>query len=469
MPGSDNVIVVGGGICGLACAYRLRGLGVPATVFEQGDRVGGVIGTVEQNGFLFEKGPQSFLGTETISGLIRELGIESELLKADPRAPRYVLLKKKLRAVPMNPAALLTSPLLGGGSRWKLVAEGLGHSRPAGMDESVAAFVRRKFGHEILEYLVTPFVSGVYAGDPELLSVKSAFPSLAEWEEKYGSVIRGAIKSRPKNQSRPALCSFQRGLSTLTEGLAQKIGEGVRGRTRVDCVRRNGEGSAARFELQVSAEGTTSTASAAAVVFATPAYATGRALRTLSERLSKNLSGIAYAPVAVVALGYERRQAGNPLEGFGCLVPRSEGLQILGTVWSSSLFAGRAPLGKVALTSFAGGATNPAIVEKPPDKITEIVEGDVGRMLNIGGAPVERAVWRHERALPQYNLGHAELLREAAEELKQLPGVFLSGNYLEGPSLGNCVEQAFRTADAVKAFLTAEGKVPAVRSPARKT
>ena len=156
-----------------------------------------MIGTVETDGFLFESGPQSFQGTEALLDLIRELGIEGELCKADPKAPRFVLRHGKLQKVPMSPQALLTSSLLAPGSRWKVISEPLRRTKPPNEEESVANFVRRKFGHEILEYLVAPFVSGVYAGDPEKLSLRAAFPSLEEWEREYGSVLRGAMKSRP--------------------------------------------------------------------------------------------------------------------------------------------------------------------------------------------------------------------------------------------------------------------------------
>src|SRR5271167_3156111 len=228
-----SAVVIGGGISGLACAYRLRQLGVDATLLEASDRLGGLVGTVERNGFLFESGPQSFLDTPVLIGLIRELGIEGELLKADSHAPRYILRHGRLHKVPMSPQAMLTSSLLGAGSRWRIFSEPLRRTRPPGGDESIADFVRRKFGHEILEYLVAPFVSGVYAGDPEKLSLRAAFPSLEEWERKYGSILRGAIKSRSakgpaEEKGPPPLCSFRKGLGALTQALAQELSASVR-------------------------------------------------------------------------------------------------------------------------------------------------------------------------------------------------------------------------------------------------
>lgn len=176
MPNNNSVAVIGGGISGLSCAWRLQKLGIPVTLLEGEEHAGGLIGTVKQNGFLFESGPQSFQATDILFDLIRQLGIEGELCEANPRAPRYVLRHGKMQKVPMSPQGILTSSLLSAGSRWKVVSEPLHRTRPPSEEESVAAFVRRKFGHEILEYLVSPFVSGVYAGDPEKLSLRAAFP-----------------------------------------------------------------------------------------------------------------------------------------------------------------------------------------------------------------------------------------------------------------------------------------------------
>src|SRR5580704_12422254 len=192
-----QVIVIGAGVSGLACAYRLKQLGIPVILLEASACVGGLVGSVQKDGFLFESGPQSFQGAEPLLELIREVGIEGELQRADPRAPRFIYLRGKLQKIPMTPQALVASSLLGLKSRAKIVSEPFRRTKPPTEEESVADFVRRKFGHEILEYLVAPFVSGVYAGDPEKLSLKAAFPTLDEWERQYGSVLRGAMKSRP--------------------------------------------------------------------------------------------------------------------------------------------------------------------------------------------------------------------------------------------------------------------------------
>ncbi len=451
MSESKQVIVIGAGISGLACAYRLKRLGLRVILLEASARVGGLVGSVRKDGFLFESGPQSFQGTEPLLELIREVGIEGELQRADPRAPRFIYLHGKLQKIPMTPQALMASSLLGLKSRAKIASEPFKRTKPPTKEESVADFVRRKFGHEILEYLVAPFVSGVYAGDPEKLSLKAAFPTLEEWEREYGSVLRGAMKSRPqkeKGSGHPPLCSFKEGAEALADAIGGKLGEAVRLDAKIVSVARS-----ANYQVCVECAGRKEMLEAAAVVISTPAYAAAHLVAQLSSPLTHMLSGVAYAPVAVVACGYYDRQIAEKLDGFGFLVPRSEKVRTLGTVWNSSLFAGRAPAGSVAITSFIGGATDPKIVERSEDEIAAIVQDENARILQISGSPVASAVWKYPKALPQYNLGHGHVVEAIRDGERANPGLFFCGNYLEGPSLGKCVETANQTAFAIQRYL----------------
>jgi len=450
-----QAIVIGAGISGLACAYRLKRLGIGVTLLEAQERAGGLIGTVKKDGFLFESGPQSFQGTDALLNLIRELEIEGELQQADPRAPRYILRAGRLQKIPMSPQGLLASSLLNAGSRWKIASEPFRRTAPPNKEESVADFVRRKFGHEILEYLVAPFVSGVYAGDPEKLSLRAAFPTLEEWERQHGSVVRGAMKSRPAKGERkgpPPLCSFRSGLVSLIQALRQNLSEAVQDGAAVDGIKRT-TSRENQYEVRFTRNGASKTISASAVVIATPAYTASHLVGAMSASMSQALSGIAYAHVAVVAAGYHVQQIGLPLDGFGFLVPRSEKIRTLGTVWNSSLFAGRAPEGFAVLTSFIGGATDLEIVEKSDSEIAAIVSAENARILGIEGPSVAQAVWKYAKALPQYNLGHGHLIESARDAERALPGLFLAGNYLEGPAIGKCVEQGFRTAESAGAYL----------------
>jgi oxygen-dependent protoporphyrinogen oxidase len=451
-------MVIGGGISGLACAYHLQQAGIPVRVLDAGVRPGGVISTQEQDGFRFELGPQSFLSTEPLLKLIDALGLKNELLYADPRAPRYILSHGKLVPAPLAPPSLLATPLFSPRTKWRLATEMFHRTNPPSTDESIAAFVRRKFGDELLDRLIAPFVSGIYAGDPEKLSLRASFPKLNEFETKYGSVLRGAMKSRPaKGTPRPGLCSFREGMETLPRAMDDRLGEALLSETIVVGVRHGKANGNSSFEVDVIRNGHRESLLASAVIMAAPVNAASEILKGVSDKFVVPFARIEYAPIAIVAAGYRCDQVRDAGNGFGFLVPRSEGLRVLGTVWNSSLFPGRAPENMACFTSFAGGATDPTLCGMTEDEIAELICGEVGRVLGITGPPVTRLVHRYARALPQYNLGHSETVSALGAAASSVPGLFLAGNYLSGPSIGSCVEQANQTADAVRVYLASIG------------
>lgn len=452
MNASRQVIVVGAGISGLACALRLHSLGIKVRVLEAAPRPGGVVETIERNGFLLESGPQSVQMTPDLREFARAAGCEGDIIEADPRTPRFILLDGNLIPAPMSPPELLTTSLLGTRSKMRLLTEPMRRTKAPDGDESLADFVRRKFGTEILDHLAGPFASGVFAGDPELMSLRSSFPALAVWEHEYGSILRGAIKSRKeKKGERPTLASFKRGMTSLISAAVNALEPSIAFNMRAEAIARPGNSA---WTVRFAGHGQSAELHADTLVMATPAYEAARLLASLSSQLAGALGAIPYAPVAVVAEGFRREFVGHELNGFGFLVPRKEGLRTLGTIWNSSLFPGRAPEGMVLMTSFVGGATDPKTVSQDPGYIANEVRDEIGRVLQIIGPPIERQVWRHTRALPQYNLGHSQRVKVIREELTHLPGIFLSGNYLEGPSFGSCVSQGNRAADAVRDFLT---------------
>jgi len=451
-------IVIGGGISGLACSFHLQQAGIPVRLLEADERPGGVIATEELDGFRFELGPQSFLSTEPLLKLIDALSLKNELLHADPRAPRYILFRGKLVPAPLAPPSLLATPLLGAGTKYRLVTEMFRRTVPPPNDESIAAFVRRKFGDELLDRLVAPFVSGVYAGDPEKLSLRASFPKLHEFEMKYGSVLRGAMKSRPaKGAPRPGLCSFREGMETLPRALAARLGDALLTETSVTAARHGKANGNSSFEVDVTRGSHRETLLASALIMAAPLNAASEILKEVSDKFAAPFARIQYAPIAVVAAAYRRDQMRHPANGFGFLVPRSERRRVLGTVWNSSLFPGRAPEDMTSFTSFAGGATDPELFSKSDDEIAEIICGEVGQILGITGPPVTYLVNRYVRALPQYNLGHTDTVLELSAAASVIPGLFLAGNYLSGPSIGSCVEQANQTAEAVRVYLASIG------------
>jgi oxygen-dependent protoporphyrinogen oxidase len=339
------------------------------------------------------------------------------------------------------------------------LSEPFRRSQPPESDESIAEFVRRKFGDELLENLVGPLVSGVYAGDPQKLSLRSAFPLAYQWEKDYGSVLRGAMKSRPAGgKPRPSLCSFRDSVATLIRTLGETLGAEIHCGASVESMRRLPVNGKSQFELHVWGQAAAQTLTADAIVVATPARATAKILQQASAAFGEHLGKIEYAPVAVVATGYRKDQLARPINGFGFLVARAERRRVLGTVWNSSLFPGRAPEGTLLLTSFVGGATDPEICQWGEERIANTVTQELVEILGISGPPVLRVVYRHSQALPQYNLGHAQTIEAVRALCHNVPGLFLTGNYLEGVSIGSCVEQALRTAESVRKYLgTAEG------------
>jgi len=450
----STALVVGGGISGLVCAYSLRKAGVEALLLEASARPGGVIRSERRDGFLLEWGPQTFAGTAPLRQLCRELGIEGELLEAPRKAPRFVLTGGVLREVPLSPPAFFASSLFSAGTKWSILRDVFGTSHPPEQDESIAAFVRRKFSAELLEKLVGPFVSGIYAGDPEQLSLRGAFPQLHEAEKSAGSVIRGMIRSAKTTNApreRPALLTFREGNETLTRRLAENLGDALRCSAEVIAIQRRTKGSVEGYEVCLSAAGRDETLEVDHLIVAAPTNAAAELLRQIGAGFEDALQGIPYAPVAVVSLGYRKNAVGNALDGFGFLVPRSAGLEILGSVWNSSLFPGRAPEGHALLTSFVGGTTNPQTVARSAGELSSLVHREIAPLLDVKEAPVFSNVEIYQRAIPQYNLGHGERLAALEALRAKYPGLWLVGNYLRGPAIGACVEQALAVAREISA------------------
>jgi len=463
-----QTLVIGGGIAGLACAFRLKQLGIPVRLIECGPRPGGVIASLRQDNFLFELGPQSFLTSPALLETLSVLDLDSELIRANPKAPRFIYSGGRLQPVPMSPSALLTTSLLSWRTKLRLLSEPFRRSKPPPGDESLAAFVRRKFGNDLLENVAGPFASGIYAGDPEQLSLRAAFPQVHQWELEFGSVVKGAMLPRlPKLREGHArlpsryfgireLCSFRSGMGAFPEAFARHLGDALHLGVAAETVRAAKVNGHSGLEVRVIDHRRNQSLACDAVVLATPAATTSRILAGLSANLADQLQAIPYAPVAVVGVAYQRGQVSHGLDGFGFLVPLPklrDGLPVLGTVWNSSLFPGRTPEGHVLLTSFLGGAAAPEWAGRNDVELTAAVEATLARVLGVRGTPVARNIQRHPHALPQYNLGHSTRLATLQAELARLPGVFLAGNFLEGPSIANTLEQAFRTADSVQRYL----------------
>ena len=436
----------------MTCAYALKKSGQNVLVLEASARPGGYIDTVEENGFLFELGPQSFSGTEPLFKLCNELGILDQLAEAPHGAPRYIVIDAKFVPVPLSPSAFFASSLLSWKTKFSIIADVFRTSAPPDKDESVATFVRAKFTPELLDRLVGPFVSGIYAGDPEKLSLRAAFPKIYEAEKISGSIIRGSIrvarsKTVTQQTRRPGLYSFQKGNATLTRSLADFLGTAIRYNANVEQeIRREGD----TFVLTIEGKNGSEEIRAEKLVLATPTGVNADLLRFIAPAATFPSFDIEYAPIAVVSHGYHRDQVGTGLRGFGFLVPSSEKMRTLGTVWNSSLFAGRTPANHVLMTSFIGGACKSNRERLSEAESVEIVRREVGDLLRISGSPVIERVTDYGSAIPQYNTGHIQRLQTIREATAKVPGLWLTGNYWKGPSIGTCIEHALAVAEEVR-------------------
>ena len=440
-----DAIVIGGGVSGLAAGFHLARAGVAVTLLEGTERLGGVLETRREGEWLAELGPNTVAERAPLAKLIEAAGLAGERLPASPAASRrYLWRRGALHALPQSPPQLLTSPLLSWRGKATLAREPWAPAASTEREESVAEFVRRRFGAEALEVFAAPFVSGIFAGDPERLSMRWTLPRVLAFEQAHGSVLRGARAARRAGATglRQPVVSFRGGLATLTEKLASEIPDVRRG-ARVDAVRRDGDG--------FLVESTAGAFAARNVVIAVPAPQTACLLFPASEGKSAGLAELPYAPVAVVALGYPRAAIAHPLDGFGFLAAPSSGLRLLGCLFSSTLFADRTPPGHVLLTCFLGGRTAPDLVQLDDAELTRIAAEDVARTLGARGAPVFAAIRKTQRAIPQYELGHHRFLDLAADLERTPPGLHLAGNWLHGAGVADCVERGAAVASAIAA------------------
>lgn len=454
MASSPLTVIVGAGISGLTCAYSLQKAGHNVLLLEAGARPGGVIQSVSEDGYLFELGPQSFSSTPALDQLCDDLGLATRLIEAPRASPRFVLVDRRLVAVPMSPSNFLGSGLLSWKTKLTILTEALRTTHPPQSEESLAAFTRRKFSAELLDRLVGPFVSGIYAGDPEQISLRAAFPKIHEAEQVSGSIVRGMFRnasskkvSATANRSRrPSPISFGDGNETLVSTLADKLGSRLRCNAAVASIAKTENHFTVRTQGRIKSEDL----QCDHLVLATPTSAAVSLLGQVAPEAALPLHDITYAPVAVVSLAYRRNQVRHPLEGFGFLIPRSAGVRTLGTVWNSSQFPNRAPKDYVLLTSFIGGATDPDSVNLSDPALSAAVHREISGILGITGQPVKERVTAYRSAIPQYNLGHTERLQKIGEAIRRVPGLWLTGNYLQGPAVGSCIEHALSVAEQVR-------------------
>lgn len=448
-----RVVIVGGGISGLALAYRLEQCvpDVEAIVLEQGERLGGTIGTEQRHGFQVEIGPNGFLDNKPFAlTLCRQLGLGEHLVSTSEaaRRNRYLFLDGRLHLLPNSLASFLTSDVLSWRTRVLLLAECFRPRRQSGGDESLDAFVRRRVGRELAETLADAFVTGIHAGDPTLLSVQAAFPRLAELEREYGSVLRGLTASARRRRAEAAargepppasgrMWSFREGLSLLIDTLRARLRFAPLTGVHVRTVRRMANNGGWR----VQSDGRDGW-DADAVALACPAFEQARMLADEDAELATAIDAIPYNRVAVVALGYRAADVPGRLDGFGYLSPQRQRRDVLGVQWCSSIFPERAPPGLVLLRAMCGGWNRPEMLDWDEERLRNAVRKELRCTMGIQAAPVLHHIIRWPRAIPQYHLGHLQRLAWIDGRLARHPGLFLGGNAYRGVAVNDCIEQA---------------------------
>jgi len=444
-----RVAIIGGGITGLTAAFRLQQQGIPATLFEATNRVGGVIQTVRDGEYLAECGPNTILETSPLIGeMIADLGLEGRRIYSSEQAEnRYIVRNKRPVSLPNSPLSFLATSLFSLRAKARLMAEPFIRRTPADEEESLAKFVRRRIGSEFLDYAINPFVAGVYAGSPETLSVREAFPKLHALEQRYGSLILGQIlggRARKReggvSKKNALKFSFDQGLGTLTDTLGQRLKKQIRTDQAIREINRQNDSWSLGQAEEYSG-----------VLLALPAFRMAELQLTCeSKPVSLAMLGdIHYAPVASVVLGFYRQDVEHSLDGFGALNPEVEQLHSLGTIFSSSLFPGRAPLGQVLLTSYIGGLRAPHLVSKTPDELCELVMADLKTVLGVNGESTYRHVFIHRRAIPQYDIGYGRFKTFMNDLEKSVSGLFFAGHCCDGVSLMDSIASGHEAAGRI--------------------
>ena len=478
--GPRSVAVVGAGITGLVAAWELRRRGVNVVLYEASGHAGGAIRTTHADGFLAEHGPNSFVTSPAVESLLQQLHLEEDVVQANPGAKRrYVLRDGRLVPFPLTPSSMLGTSLLSLRAKLRVLLEPLVRTRRQEGDESVASFVRRRLGHEVLDYAVDPFISGIFAGDPETLSMAHAFPRVAALERRFGSLSKGLMMQRRSlaggesdggadsmpgdtkghlmSSAAPVparLISFVDGMQTLTDTLEASLA----GTLRLGCPVRLVHRQEARWLVDAGQDGASRSRLVDAVVMATPAHVLAAMELPASMRAcAAPIERVEYPSVSTLTLGFRRQDVAHPLDGFGVLIPAAERRSLLGALFSSSLFPSRSPDDCVTITCFVGGARQADRAREDADLLVERVLVDLRQLLGVRGEPVfaKHVFW--PRAIPQYTVGYQAVKDAADATERQNPGLYLAGNYRNGVSVGDCIASGQQVAERVVAYLARAG------------
>ncbi len=446
---SARIVIVGGGISGLTAAHRLKQSGLDVTLLEREDTVGGKARTSSADGLSFDWGPNGFLANapDTLE-LVKDLGLETELLAAADAAKDRFVWRGALVKLPGTPPAALITPLLSPLEKLRALREWFVPALREPRPESVYDFAARRFGRAVAERLILPMVTGITAGDARTTSLDALFPRMRAMEQTKGSLLRaliGAQRQVRKSGVKPAparLTSFKAGgIQRLPDRLREVLGPSVRTGVTAKGLERFG----GRYHVQTSA----GALEADAVILGTPAFTSAKLIEGLEPTLSEELRGIPYASVRVFGLAYRQQDVQANLEGFGFLSTRGTGVRSLGCLYTSTLFPPQTSDGLVFLRVIAGGSLDPEFAHFSDEDAFALVERDLQTSLGITARPVSRQHARWDDGIPQYDLDHPSRLVRIEAKLQKLPGLHLIGNAYRGVGVNDCIREATRTARRV--------------------
>ena len=457
-----SIAVIGGGISGLSAGFFIKqkfGPRAALTIYERDSRLGGTIGTTREEGYLADWGPNGFLDREPLTlEFIKQIGLQEKLLPSNEKSEkRFIYRKGKLWEISANPIEFLSSGLLSLRGKLRIAGEYFVRVRTSGEDESIFNFVARRIGREAAETLIDPMVSGIYGGDPEMLSLGACFPVMEKMEKEYGGLIKAMIKKKRESKGKAAgpagpsghLTSFRGGLLTLVERLEALLREDIRQGDEVRSIVHTSNG---QWRV-VSAGGN---ADYDRIIIATPSNNAAKILEEQTPATAGLLNQIPYSNLAVVCHGYKIADIGRPIDGFGFLVPHNQKLDILGSIWTSVIFPEQAPDGYALFRTMLGGAKNNEIVTLGESRLAELAHQNLAKILDIRNKPTFQKVIIWMDAIPQYVLGHRERLHKIENNLIQLEHIYMAGNAYTGIGLNDAIKRSHGIVDIIAAGLSGQ-------------
>ena len=456
-----KTVIIGGGISGLAAAYYLQeiaGENADFMLLESSPRLGGKITSDASGGFLVEGGPDSFLTQKSATlDLCRTLGLGDQLMGSNQTATPSTYIYSKGRLHPMPEGMMLMAPtmilpilrshLISWPGKIRMGMEVFVRPGPKDVDESLAGFVRRRLGSELLDKIAGPLMAGIHAGDPERLSLRSTFPMFADMEQASGSLVLGMMRRKKAQAGKPISAKHPSMFTTLSGGLQQLPDALVRHihprHLRVNCSVQSLASEGRQYRLVLD-DG--SSILADNIVFTTPAYITASIVQHFDPVLADRLRSIRYVSTATVSLGFQRSELSCPLNGFGFIVPASEGRRINACSWSSTKFSHRAPDDCVLMRVFVGGALAEHLAEQDEAALIELARQELREIMGITATPVLAKAYRWHRSNPQYEVGHRELLAEIDNAADSHPGLYLAGAAYRGSGIPDCIQSGLNTA-----------------------